>query len=135
LDKYHREKLVNNTKISKRLQADHGIAIRCVLAVFCDYPYPIGSQFLNKCIYCEAAMQGDWSNGQFCNNEGYCKEIGPMGSSAIMKVIDLSEAEQMILEQMDKDTAKRSGVGTIQSKVAYHQGIHLPWYVHKLFVS
>ncbi|KAF9457276.1 hypothetical protein BDZ94DRAFT_1314366 [Collybia nuda] len=37
------------------------------------------------------------------------KEIGLMGSNTTMKVIDQDEAEQMILEEMDRDTAKRSG--------------------------
>lgn len=48
-----------------------------------------------------------------------------MGSHATMQAIDLAVAEQLVVDEMGKDFAKRSGVRTIQSRVAHTNGIHL----------
>lgn len=46
-----------------------------------------------------------------------------------MKTMDeegKAEATQQILDEMSKDPAQRAGVRTIQAKVAYNSGVHLP---------
>ncbi|KAJ3762218.1 hypothetical protein EV360DRAFT_36154 [Lentinula raphanica] len=57
------------------------------------------------------------------------KELNLKGSRGVMKNMDAAgeaEAEQLILNEMSKDPAQRAGVGTIQAKVAYNTGTHLP---------
>jgi hypothetical protein len=53
------------------------------------------------------------------------KELGLHGSKATMKIIDQSEAEQLVIKAMDNDPAKRSGVRTIHHKIAFDEKIHL----------
>ena len=50
------------------------------------------------------------------------------GSGATMKIIDPGNAEQLVVNKMDKDPAKRSGVRTIMHKIAFEDGIHLTRY-------
>ena len=53
------------------------------------------------------------------------KQLGLHGSKATMKIIDPSEAEQLVIKAMDKDPAKRSGVRTIHQKIAFDDKTHL----------
>lgn len=53
------------------------------------------------------------------------KELGLHGSKATMKIIDLSLAEQLVINAMEKDPAKRSGVRTIHHKIAFEEKTHL----------
>ena len=53
------------------------------------------------------------------------KELGLYRSKAMMKTIDLSLAEQLVIKAMDKDPAKRSGVCTIHQKIAFEEKTHL----------
>jgi hypothetical protein len=50
------------------------------------------------------------------------------GSGATMKTIDPGNAEQLVVDQMDKDPAKRAGVRTVMHKIAFEDGIHMTRY-------
>jgi hypothetical protein len=50
------------------------------------------------------------------------------GGGATMKTIDPGTAEQLVVNKMDKDPAKRAGVRTIMHKIAFEDGIHLTRY-------
>ena len=47
------------------------------------------------------------------------------GSKSVMKTIDLSDAEQLVMSALDRDPVKRSGVRTIHKKIAFDDEIHL----------
>jgi hypothetical protein len=57
------------------------------------------------------------------------KELDLKGSGSTMRTIDPATAEQLVIDQMDKDPAKRSGVRTIQQKIAFENAIHLTRYL------
>lgn len=54
------------------------------------------------------------------------KALGLTGSRSTIKTIDRAEAEQLVITQMDADVARRAGVRTIQQRIAYEDGVHLP---------
>jgi len=43
-----------------------------------------------------------------------------------MQNMPRQEAEQLVLDQMDKDPLRRQGVRTIQAKIAFDAEQHLP---------
>jgi hypothetical protein len=53
------------------------------------------------------------------------KELGLTGSGPTTRSIPYSVKEQLVVDQMNKDPAKRHGVRTIQQKVAFHEETHL----------
>ncbi|KAJ7214151.1 hypothetical protein C8J57DRAFT_1601861 [Mycena rebaudengoi] len=57
------------------------------------------------------------------------KELGLTGGASTLKKIAKIDAEQLVVNEMDKDTAERSGVRTIWAKVAFEEGVILPRYV------
>lgn len=61
--------------------------------------------------------------------------MGFYGSSVTMKKIDPLAAEQLVVDQMDHDITKRSGVRTVQAKIAFERGIHLSRYIFKSDIS
>ncbi|KAJ7210229.1 hypothetical protein C8J57DRAFT_1454178 [Mycena rebaudengoi] len=54
------------------------------------------------------------------------KELGLTGGASTLKKFAKIDAEQLVINQMDKDTAKRSGVRTIWAKVAFEESVILP---------
>jgi hypothetical protein len=112
LEKYHREKVTNNEKISKRLLADYDIRMRC------------GSSWISSCL--SQADDSDQCSASTVKRRR--KEMMLKGSGATMKTIDIGNAEQLIVNKMDKDPAKRAGVRTIMHKIAFEDGIHLTRY-------
>ncbi|KAJ7586525.1 hypothetical protein C8J56DRAFT_1051886 [Mycena floridula] len=55
------------------------------------------------------------------------KFLGLSGSrSTAVKEMNTSAATQLVLDEMGKDQARRSGVRTIQAKVAFNHSTHLP---------
>ena len=56
------------------------------------------------------------------------KEMNLIGSGATMKIIDPGNAEQLVVNKMDKDPAKCAGMRTIMHKIAFEDGIHLTRY-------
>ena len=107
LNDYHREKLTNNTTISKRLKADHNI----IMGYY---------SFLTLISTCNTYTLSSPSTVKRRR-----KELGLVGSGIIAKTLPYAAAEQMVISQMDKDPRKRQGVKTIQNKVAFHDGIHI----------
>ncbi|KAI0309245.1 hypothetical protein OF83DRAFT_1166884 [Amylostereum chailletii] len=57
------------------------------------------------------------------------KELGLHASVVTSKTMPSDVAEQLVLKQMERDPAMRQGVRTMQAKVAYESGVHLPRYV------
>ncbi|TDL13749.1 hypothetical protein BD410DRAFT_817268 [Rickenella mellea] len=53
------------------------------------------------------------------------KRLGLTGSGVTTTALGQDIAEQLVLEQMDQDPAKRHGVRTIQAKIAFNKEIHL----------
>lgn len=43
-----------------------------------------------------------------------------------MKTIGPAEAEQPVITQMDADISRRTGLRTVQQRIAYEDGVHLP---------
>lgn len=52
-------------------------------------------------------------------------ELGLSGSGKTTKRMPAKEKEQLVLNQMDQDPARRQGVITTQQKIAFHTGTHL----------
>lgn len=52
--------------------------------------------------------------------------LGLYGSQKTLKTMPMEEAEQLVVEQMDKDPAKRHGPRTTKHKIINSTGIHLP---------
>jgi hypothetical protein len=52
-------------------------------------------------------------------------QLGLTGSRTTTKIMPRQEAEQLVLDQMDKDPSRRQGVRTIQAKVAFDSYHHL----------
>lgn len=48
-----------------------------------------------------------------------------MGGAATEREMTAAQVEQLVLNQMDEDTAKRWGVRTVWHKIAHDQGIIL----------
>jgi len=55
------------------------------------------------------------------------KELGLMGSATTSKALLVSEVEDLVLREMEKDPAKRYGVQTVQKKIAFNKQVHVPW--------
>lgn len=53
------------------------------------------------------------------------KELALVGSGPTTRSLPHAVKEQLVLDQMNRDPAKRHGVETIQSKVAFNEEIHL----------
>jgi hypothetical protein len=53
------------------------------------------------------------------------KELGLLGSGATIKLMPDREKEQLVLDQMDQDPARRQGVLSTRQKVAFQTGTHL----------
>ncbi|KDR70412.1 hypothetical protein GALMADRAFT_230064 [Galerina marginata CBS 339.88] len=53
------------------------------------------------------------------------KELGLVGSRTTMKMLDPKEAEQLVLDQMDRDLARHQGPRVIRHKLAVRTGHHL----------
>jgi hypothetical protein len=53
------------------------------------------------------------------------RELGLTGSGLTTKRLPDKQKEQLVLDQMDKDPARRQGVITTQQKIAYTTGQHL----------
>ncbi|OCH87812.1 hypothetical protein OBBRIDRAFT_735571 [Obba rivulosa] len=54
------------------------------------------------------------------------KALRFFGSSSTAKTMPEQDRTQLVLSQMDKDPARRQGVQTIQHRIAFDKGIHLP---------
>ncbi|KAJ6622518.1 hypothetical protein B0H10DRAFT_2162751 [Mycena sp. CBHHK59/15] len=54
------------------------------------------------------------------------KKLGLSGGAGTMKKMSKTDAEQLIVDKMDKDPAKRAGVRTIRAQVALEDGVILP---------
>ncbi|KAJ7161620.1 hypothetical protein C8R46DRAFT_1164479 [Mycena filopes] len=54
------------------------------------------------------------------------KVLGLTGGAATLKKMVETDAVQLVLDKMDKDPAKRSGVRTIRATVAFQDGVILP---------
>lgn len=52
-------------------------------------------------------------------------ELGLTGSRTNTKNMPRQEAEQLVLDQMDKDPSRRQGIRTIQAKIAFEKEQHL----------
>jgi hypothetical protein len=55
-----------------------------------------------------------------------------MGSGPTTWSLPHTTKEQLVINQMNKDPAKRHGVHTIQHKIAFHEKIHLTKYVFQV---
>lgn len=53
------------------------------------------------------------------------KELGLMGSGPTTRAMPHAIKEQLVVNQMNKDPAKRHGVRTIMQKVAFNEHVHL----------
>lgn len=53
------------------------------------------------------------------------KELGLTGSGPTTRALPYAVKEQLVVNQMSKDPARRHGVHTIQQKVAFNEEIHL----------
>jgi len=52
--------------------------------------------------------------------------LGLFGSHKTLKMMPVEEAEQLVVDQMDKDPAKRHGPRTTKHKIINTTGFHLP---------
>ena len=52
-------------------------------------------------------------------------ELGLTGSRVTTQSIPQQEAEQLVLDQMDKDSSRRQGVRTVQARIAFDAQTHL----------
>jgi hypothetical protein len=110
LNVYHHENCSNNEKISKRLLAEHGITMRCVILA------RLVSFFINE-NSCSATTV-----------KRRRKELGLTGSGVTTREMLPQVSEQLVLDKMDKDPAKRHGVRTIRQKIAHEDGVQLTRY-------
>ena len=107
LRKYHGELLTNNKKISARLLSEYGIGMRCVS----NHSVPT-----NKLNSLDSATTVKRRRGL----------LGLTGSRATAQRMSPQEAEQLVLNQMDKDSSRRQGVRTVQARIAFDTQTHLP---------
>ena len=109
LKKYHRELISDNIRISELLLAEHGI----------DMKYVQVSLIVLVSAY-----------NFFCTRPRTIKlhrqQLGLTGSRKTMKMLDPKEAEQLVLDQIDRDAARHQGPRTIRHKLAMRTGQHLP---------
>lgn len=107
LEKYHREKLTNNQLIAERLEKDLGIRLRYYLHFF----------------VCLTFTKPLHSAGTVKRRR---QALQLKGSGATRKEMPPEQAKQLVLDQMVEDPVKRHGVRTIQQKLAFAHGVHLP---------
>lgn len=56
------------------------------------------------------------------------KELGLMGSRPTTRLLPRSVKEQLVVNEMSKDPAKRHGVSNIKQRIAFYEGTHLTKY-------
>ena len=49
-----------------------------------------------------------------------------MGSASTSKTRSLSEMEELVLREMEKDPARHYGINTVQKKIAFNEQVHVP---------
>lgn len=54
------------------------------------------------------------------------KDLGLTGSRATLQKMTRKDAEQLVVDQMDKDVARGQGLNTIKARLAFDTGTHLP---------
>lgn len=110
LESYHREKLTNNQKISERLKREHGITMRLVSTYFIP----------------STAIENRLSASTVKRRR---KELCLQGSGSQTQSMDVNEARQLIINAMDVDCARRTGVKGTQHRIAFDTGTHLTRYL------
>ncbi|KAF7986909.1 hypothetical protein HWV62_12687 [Athelia sp. TMB] len=111
LNKYHKERLSSNKKIAARLAAEHQIHMRYVT--------------------CWSLQPSTLIRKSESSVKRRRKELGLLGSGPTTRALPHAVKEQMVVDQLNRDPAKRHGVRTIMQKVAFNEHTHLT----KKFVS
>ena len=113
LESYHREKLTNNETISERLKHEYGITMRFVSPSHALRPHLVLS------------LEPDPSASSVKRRR---KELGLQGSGNTTKSMPADQARQLVINAMDIDRARRTGVKGIQHKIAFDTKTHLTRY-------
>lgn len=108
LEKYHRQKLVSNEQISELLLAEYGIKMRYA---------PVASMTCKLNAKLVAYSKSTVKRRR--------RELGLHGSRVTSKTMPIIQAEELVIDELNRDPSQHAGVGTIQSKVAFNTGQHL----------
>ena len=111
LESYHREKLTNNQTISERLKREHGITMRSVPEPHSMFPSPSAELIMGRSSASSVKRRR--------------RELDLQGSGSASKSMPVDQARQLVINAMDVDHARRTGVKGIQHKIAFDTATHL----------